>query len=280
MDRFGISAALLTPFTRDGPVDFELLVRHARAVLKNGAASVTLFGTTGEGASLSPSERRDGLQHLLSAGIPPGSILQTVSATSVDEAAAQTADGFALGISRFLLVPPFYFKDCRNDGLFEWHTQLFARTDPKIRFVLYHIPQVSGIALAPQLVGRLAANFPDRLLAVKDSSGSWETASEFLALKSVPVLIGDERLLHRAIAQGGAGAITGMANLYPERLRRIFETAAEDPALTAEVTRIVRQPVIPTLKALLARQSGEAGWETLRAPLQPLSANERRAVGL
>ena len=137
---------------------------------------------------------------------------------------------------------------------------------------------MTGVALSPQLVGRLAARFPDQLLAVKDSSGSWGNATDLLSLDAIPVLVGDERLLHRAVAMGGAGAITGMANLYPDRMHRIFSTATEDAVLSAEVTRIVAQPVIPMMKALLAQQTGEPGWVRVRAPLEPLSAGAHRML--
>ena len=278
MKKFGISAALLTPFSADGQIDFDRFVSHARKVLDNGAASVTIFGTTGEGASVSPQERTAGLQRLVTEGVPSSSIIQTIHANSVTEAVAQAASGLETGTSNFLLVPPFYFKDCTDDGLLDWHAQLFAKVDPRARFILYHIPQVTGVALSPQLVARMSARFPDRLLAVKDSSGSWDNASDLLALDAIPVLVGDERLLHRAAELGGAGAITGMANLYPDRMHRIFSTATEDLVLSAEVTRIVAQPVVPALKALLSQQAGDPGWLRVRAPLEPLSADAHRML--
>lgn len=276
MKKFGISAALLTPFSADGQIDFDQFVSHARKLLANGSASVTIFGTTGEGASVSPGERRAGLTKLVDEGIPPDAIIQTIYATSVDEAVAQAASGLEIGASNFLLVPPFYFKNCTDGGLLDWHAQLFAKMDPRAKFILYHIPQVTSIALSPQLVGRLAARFPQQLLAVKDSSGSWDNATELLALNTIPVLIGDERLLHRAAELGGAGAITGMANLYPDRMHRIYSTATEDALLSEEVTRIVAHPVVPALKSLLAQQTGDPGWVRVRAPLESLSAEARK----
>ncbi len=278
MNKFGISAALLTPFSADGQIDFGRFVSHARKVLDNGAASVTIFGTTGEGASVSPDERRAGLTKMVDEGIPPAAIIQTIYANSVDEAVAQTASCLEVGASNFLLVPPFYFKDCTDDGLLDWHAQLFAKVDPRARFILYHIPQVTGVALSPQLVGRLAARFLHQLLAVKDSSGSLDNATDLLALDTIPVLVGDERLLHRAAAMGGAGAITGMANLYPDRMHRIYSSATEDTVLSAEVTRIVAHPVIPALKALLVQKTGDPGWVRARAPLEPLSAEAHRML--
>ncbi len=280
MDRFGISAALLTPFGADGSIDTRLLVSHAKSVLKRGASSVTLFGTTGEGASLTAAERSNGLKRLVDSGIPPDKIFQTIYASALGEAKQQIQNAFENGVMKFLLVPPFYFKGCGDDGLHAWHASLLNETPPDAKFVLYHIPQVTGVPLSRELVSRLAREFGDHLLGVKDSSGDWENASKLIGIDAVPVLVGDERLLHKAIALGGAGAITGMANLYPERLQRLFETAVEDSELSAEVTRIVAHPVIPTLKGLMARDSGDASWERVRAPLEPMSSVSKASFGL
>ncbi len=280
MERFGISTALLTPFAADGQIDLSLFAGHARSMLQRGASSITIFGTTGEGASVSAEERYDGLRFLISAGTPPEKIIQTVYASAVDEAASQVDAALKLGVSTFLLVPPFYFKGCRDDGLFDWHAQLVARTDPGSKFILYHIPQVTGIPLSANLVERLAIGFRGRMRAIKDSSGDWNTASKLLSMDVIPVLVGDERLLHRALARGAAGAITGIANLYPERMNQIFESATEDKELSAEVSRIVENPVIPALKALLARQCKKPSWTNTRAPLCPLEPKALAEIGL
>src|SRR5512144_2629225 len=66
--RFGLSVALVTPFARDGSVDLARLVAHARRCLDEGCASVTLFGTTGEGASLGAGQRASMLEALDDAG--------------------------------------------------------------------------------------------------------------------------------------------------------------------------------------------------------------------
>ena len=131
------------------------------------------------------------------------------------------AEGRHYGVADFLLLPPFYFKDPSDAALLDWHMQLFQSTDVSARFILYHIPQVSGVGLPVHLVGQLVAAAKDRIRAIKDSSGNWENAQALLSLDSVTVLVGDERILHKAVANGAGGAITGMANLYPERMKRI-----------------------------------------------------------
>lgn len=278
MAKFGLSVALLTPFAQNGQIDAARLGSHARTMLLDGADGVTLFGTTGEGASIAAQERITGIQALLAAGCPAAKVVLGICATSVGDAASQIAEGRRHGITEFLLLPPFYFKGSSDDGLFDWHVSLLEGTEPDTRFILYHIPQVSGVGIPVDLVGRLAAAAPGRVHAIKDSSGSWDNARALLELGVLTVLVGDERLLHRAMAHGAGGAISGMANLYPARMKRIVDTATEDRALSAEVTRVVSGPVIPALKAIMAQRSGDAGWERLRPPLMRLDAVARSAV--
>lgn len=278
MGKFGISVALLTPFTDQGDIDEAMLKAHAKHVLSEGATSVTLFGTTGEGASVGRHERKVGIKAILSASVPADKLVLGVCATALEDAVKQVAEGRAYGVDCFLLMPPFYFKNCSDDALFDWYMQLVARTDPKSQFIVYHIPQMSAVPLSVDLIGRLAAAAPTRFRAVKDSSGSWENAKALLHQQAMPVLIGDERLLHRAVALGAEGSICGFANLYPARLVRLLETETEDYALCEEVTQVVNRPIIPALKALMAIQHNEPAWDRIRLPLVPLDDDERSGL--
>ncbi|RMD91358.1 MAG: dihydrodipicolinate synthase family protein, partial [Alphaproteobacteria bacterium] len=146
------------------------------------------------------------------------------------------------------------------------------------RFILYHIPQLTQIPLSLALLRALADALGARICAVKDSSGDWQHTRALLDWGALPVLVGDERQLHRALALGAAGSISGMANLHPERLLRLFETDEEDRALSAQVERIVSMPVVPALKFLLARECADPEWERVRPPLSPLDDAARQRL--
>lgn len=282
MAQFGISVALLTPFGPDGAIDTGMMANHATQVIAAGAHGVTLFGTTGEGASVGLAERKTAIAAvmaaLIGASIDPAKAFVGLCATSVEDTLAQLDQALEFGIDTFLLLPPFYFPGPDDQGLRAWHEELFERADARAKFILYHIPQITGVPLSFNLVTGLRAEFPGRVVAIKDSSGSWENCERLLDSKSLPVLVGDERLLHRAIPKGAAGSICGMANLYPARLRALYDTATEDADLSREVDLVVSGPVIPALKALLARDTSNPAWERLRPPLTPLPHPAREAL--
>ena len=74
-DRFGLSVALSTPFNEDRSIDLPRLVAHGRQSLADGCRSLTVFGTTGEGASLGLNERNRALGALVGAGVDPNTQL-------------------------------------------------------------------------------------------------------------------------------------------------------------------------------------------------------------
>jgi len=278
MDRFGLSVALLTPFHRDAGVDFSQLSKHANQVLSEGASSVTLFGTTGEGSSIDKAERQLGLQALLNSGIPAEKIVLGVFENAIGDVVSQIEQALQFNVNTFLLSPPFFFSDCSEAGIAGWYEDVLARTDSRAKFILYNIPQMTGVYLSVAIVRRLHEVAGRRVVAVKDSSGDWAFAEELLTQQDVQVLIGDERLLHKAIKLGGGGAISGMANLYAARMKVIIETATEDEALSAEVSSLVSLPVIPAIKATMALHRNEPEWELVRAPLTELNAGEREII--
>lgn len=278
MAQFGVLTALLTPFTDDGCIDVARLATHAASVVSRGVSGVTLFGTTGEGASIAASERQIGISALLETGLSCNRIVLGVYGSAAADVAAQIDEGMRAGITRFLVPPPCYFGNAGEDGVFRWFAELLALSNSQAGIILYNIPQVTGVGISSSLTKRLKEANPERIVAIKDSSGDWANAVRLLESKLLPVLIGDERLLHKAVPMGCVGSITGVANLYPERLCNIITSSTEDTMLTQTVDRIVALPVIPTLKVLLANALGDPVWENLRAPLTRLTAEQKSEI--
>ena len=274
---FGVSAALLTPFAGDGSLDADRLAAHAGRLLGRGLAGVTPFGTTGEGASVGAAERAVALDAFVAAGLPMERVTLGLAACATGDALDQARAARERGVGAVLVPPPFYYPDPDARAVHDWYAALLAALPDGLGVVLYHIPQVTGVALDPGTVGRLHRAHPERVRAIKDSSGDAASARAFLALDGPEVLIGDERLLGPLAAEGVAGAISGMANLFPERLLRVHGEARADAALDAAVEAVVARPVVPALKALMAAREGDA-WARPRAPLSALDAPERAAL--
>ena len=139
---------------------------------------------------------------------------------------------------------------------------------------------MTGVPLSVDLIGRLKTAFPGVVVGVKDSSGEWPNTEKLLAAHGdLQILVGDERQLARAVRQGGAGTICGLANLLPGVVRKVAHDGIDDPRIADAVEAIVRYPFMPAVKALIAHQRGDAGWRVMAPPLAPLAdADAQRLV--
>ncbi|WMS43932.1 dihydrodipicolinate synthase family protein [Acuticoccus sp. MNP-M23] len=278
---FGLSAAMVTPFAADGTVDLPRLVKHAHWALANGTDSVTLFGTTGEGFSIGFRERAAMLGALAGNGIDFGQKLYaTVGASVVADAVDQARLALGMGARGLLFTPPYYLKALDEDGLFAWFSNAFDAIGGDLRgVILYHIPGQTAVPLSVALVDRLRKAFPGVIAGIKDSSGDWDTANAYLdAHGDLAILVGDERLLPRAMARGAQGSICGLANIEPALLRSVIHDGADDPRLKAAVDLIVSHPVMPAVKAMVAHRHGDSGYARTRPPLVDLAPEQAKSL--
>lgn len=276
--RFGLSCAISTPMHADGAINFAALADHAGWVLGNGCDSVTLFGTTGEGAALTMHERDRMFGAVLGAGVQPGKqLLAGVCATALGDAVEQAALAYDAGCKGVLLMPPFYFKGIDDDGLFAWHAGFIERLKGAAKGVIvYHIPSQSNTPISVDLVSRLKAAFPGVITGVKDSSANWDTQAAFLkAHGDLSILVGDETLLARSVREGGEGSICGVSNIAPGWLRPMVYEGKEDGRVNALVKAIVSMPIMSAVKALAGHVHGRKdGFIGMRAPLPALTSDQ------
>ena len=87
-------------------------------------------------------------------------------------------------------------------------------------------------------------------------------------------MIGDERHLAAGVRLGAQGATSGLANLFPERLLKLIESKQDDPRLVELVNEVLKFPVTPAVKALLAHRLNDPAWLNVRAPLVALTEKE------
>jgi len=89
------------------------------------------------------------------------------------------------------------------------------------------------------------------------------------------VLVGDERLLPRAMAKGAEGSICGVANITPELLASVIHSGGDGRLVSEIVDLIVANPVMPAVKVLVGHLARDAGFDAVRAPLMELSPERK-----
>ena len=278
--KFGLSAALTTPFAQNGDIDVAAMISQAKRSLAAGCNSVTLFGTTGEGSSIGNRERAEILAAFVAADINPKKLVAGVLVDSAQDAADQASEALQAGVRNILLAPPSYFKNVSDDGLFEWFSSVFHKLGNAARDVIvYNIPSVTMVALSVDLIGRLHRAFPGIVTGVKDSSGDWPYTQQLLKDHGdLIILIGDERHLAQGVRLGGQGAISGVANFLPHEVRAMAVDGVDDKRVQDLVVELLKYPVTPAVKVLVSYVTGETIWHTVRPPLVSISAENRKKI--
>ena len=280
----GVFAAALTPLTQEFAPDLEAIPLLLAFLAKRGCHGALLLGTTGEGPSYSPEERKAILEAaVLVRQVHPGfKLLAGTGTPSLDETIKLTRAAFDLGIDAVVVLPPYYFKKVPDEGLFNWFSQVIQKGLPSDGQILaYHIPAVSGVPVSLDLLEQLECAYPDRFVGLKDSSGDPQHALDLGNRfgKRMIVLNGNDRLFSLALQSGAAGCITAMANLFSPDLRRVWDAHqnGSPDELTQQRLSAARQvmdrfpPAPPLLKSLLAAQGHFPLW-AVRPPLIPASA--------
>jgi len=221
-----------------------------------------------------------GLEALLDGGLPPAKLMPGVGCASVADSVALAKHALSLGVTDVLALPPFYYKEPSDDGIFAAYAYVIDRVaDARLRVYLYHIPQYSAIPLSLGLVERLRATYPQTVVGIKDSSGDRRGLHALCALEGFRVFVGAERLLSTAIAAGAAGTICALANIDASTVKAACDgdVAEAQLRIDRELDIVDRFGFIPAYKAILAER-GTPEWRAVRPPLITLGDDRRRAA--
>jgi 4-hydroxy-tetrahydrodipicolinate synthase len=294
----GVYAAAVTPLRTavhhgkddDTPLDLESLPALARFLASRGCHGIVLFGTTGEGPSFSPTERETLMRAACAAReeLPGFRRIAGTGTPSLSETIELTRLAFDLGFEAALVVPPYYFRNATDDGLFNWFGELIHRAVPADSYILgYHFPRVAGIGFSIELLSRLKDAFPVQFAGIKDSShdaGLARTLGETFGPEMV-VLTGTDTYLQMAMQNQAAGCITAPANILSPDLREIWDGIQANQDVSAAQARVDHQrhilekyPPFPSaLKALLHRLHGLPRWP-VRSPLVDMAPEEEERL--
>jgi 4-hydroxy-tetrahydrodipicolinate synthase len=276
----GVYAAVLTPLTAALEPDPALFVAQCRWLLENGCDGLAPLGTTGEANSLSVEQRIALIEAAASAGLPMTKFIPGAGSCALADAVKVTRAAVNAGAAGALLLPPFYYKNPTEDGLFAFFSEVIERVgDKRLKLYLYHFPQLSTVPITSGLIARLMAAYPGTIAGLKDSSGDWSNSARLL--KEFPgfgVFSGSEEFLLPNLRAGGVGCISATTNVtapLAQPVYRAWQTKDAD-ALQKALTeaRLVLQsyPMQAALKQVVSVVQSQPQWLNILPPNRPLSA--------
>lgn len=286
----GVYCAAATPVHADLAPNLAAFADQCRWLIAEGCDGVALLGTTGEANSFSSRERRDILESALRAGLAGDQLMPGTGVANIPETIELTSHALSVGVTRVVMLPPFYYKGVTDQGLFDAYSRVIDGVgDDRLRVVLYHIPQMSGLPISHDLIERLRAAYPGIVVGIKDSAGKVENMTAMLErFPGFSVLAGADPLLLPLMQAGGAGCITATSNLVARDLKTVF-LGSTDPARAEAVERAQARinayrdlsnsyVQIPAIKAMIAHRTGDAGWARMRPPLVAMTATEQAGL--
>lgn len=223
MQIYGSIVALVTPFTEQGDVDFSALRRLVDFHLEHGSNGLVIAGTTGESATLIQSEFTavlDSVVAQVDGSIP---VIAGTGTASTARSIEQTQLAAWHGADAALIVTPYYNRPVQL-GLEAHYMGIADAVDLPIW--LYNVPSRTAVDLLPETVARLSAH--SRIVGIKEAAPGMERIAELKERcdDDFVILSGDDHSMLEAMKHGAQGVISVAANVVPERIRALCETAA------------------------------------------------------
>jgi 4-hydroxy-tetrahydrodipicolinate synthase len=283
----GVLSPVVTPFSKDLSPDPERLIEHCKWLLTQNCG-LAVFGTNSEANSLSVNERIALLDALLAADVDPARMMPGTGCCALTDTVRLTEHAVKAGCAGVLMLPPFYYKDVSEDGLYRSFSEVIERVgDSRLRVYLYHIPPIAVVGIKPGLVERLMKQYPTAIAGMKDSSGDWNNTKMMLdafARSGFDVFAGSESFLLANMKNGGAGCISATANVNPAAIDKLYRewrganADAQQQALDVVRKTVGQYVMIPALKAVIAHYTNDPEWATVRPPLTELTAAQAKNV--
>jgi 4-hydroxy-tetrahydrodipicolinate synthase len=276
-----------------------------------------VFGTNSEANSMSAEERMKLLDTLVAAGIDRSRMMPGTGCCSITETVELTAHAVRHDCAGVLMLPPFYYKNVTEEGLYRHFSEVVQRVgDTRLKIYLYHIPPVAIVGVTTKLIERLLKAYPTTIAGMKDSSGDWNNTKTFLdafaetarpARTGFNIFVGSESFLLANMRNGGVGTISATANVNPAAIHKLYEkcsgvcvkrrgnrkalaAASASTSLDLEsqqarlnvVREVFSSPKFPSmiaaLKQAIAIYTNDPEWTRVRPPLVELTTQQAKLL--
>jgi dihydrodipicolinate synthase/N-acetylneuraminate lyase len=272
----GALAAALTPLRDEGEaLDDDAFGPYVDFLADAGLDGIFALGTTGEGILLSLEERRRAVACFLEAAHGRLAVVAHCGAQSTRDTVALCAHAAESGVEGVAVIaPPYYAFDERA---LEAHFLAAARACAPTPFYVYELAARSGYAI-PVAVAERVRDAAENVVGMKVSDAPFSAVEPYL-LPGLDVFVGAEPLVPEGLERGAAGAVSGLAAVFPEPVVALVREGGAETLATVRRLRegLERAPFVAAGKRALGRR-GLPVREDVRAPLRRLTEEERAQV--
>ncbi|ULT58604.1 4-hydroxy-tetrahydrodipicolinate synthase [Neobacillus drentensis] len=283
MVHFGrVSTAMVTPFDKNGHIDFGKTTQLVNYLIDNGTDSLVIAGTTGESPTLSKEEKLALFDHVVKVVKKRIPVIAGTGSNNTYASVELTKKAEQLGVDAIMAVGPYYNKP-NQEGLYQ-HFKAIAEATP-LPMMVYNIPGRSSVTIQPQTVIRLS-KIPN-IVAVKEASGDLNAMTHIIANTADDFVLysGDDSLTIPVLSIGGAGVISVASHVIGNELQEMVKAFFDGEQAKAAK---LHQHLLPLMQGLFAAPSPGPVKTALqikgldvgsvRLPLVGLTGEERAAL--
>lgn len=272
----GTGVALVTPFHKNGDVDYDALAKIIDFVIEGKAEYVVTLGTTGETPTISTSEKKDIVKFTYKAVNGRVPVVVGIGGNNTRELIHEL-DSFPLEEAVAVLSASPYYSKPSQEGIYQ-HYKALAAASPK-PILLYNVPGRTGKNVEADTIIRLA-NEVENIAGIKEAGGDFAQCVKILRDTPEDFLIvsGDDALAMAQIACGMQGVISVAANAFPQEFSDMVRSSLQFDFKTAKAIN----DKLATAYELMFAENNPAGVKAflaergliqnhLRLPVVPVS---------
>jgi len=243
----GTGVALVTPFHKDGSIDFKSFQRLIEFQISNGISYIVLLGTTGESVTLNKDEKNAVINlgiEIINGRVP---LVVGIGGNNTQEIVNTIKNMNFEGIDAILSVSPYYNKP-QQKGIF-LHYKSIAGVSP-LPVIIYNVPSRTGCNITWDTTLRIATEIPN-IIGIKEASGNLNQCVKILRDRPEGFLVisGDDALTLPLLACGGDGVISVVANAFPKEFVSMVACCLENNYIAARTINLKMADIIETIFA-------------------------------
>ena len=222
----GVSAAVTTPF-KDGEIDLESFKNHLQFLKDNDIQAFIINGTTGEGSTLTDSEKKQTIKTAIDVANKEIPVIATTGSNNTQASIDSSLEAKKLGVDGLLIITPYYNKTTQKGAIA--HFTAIAEALVDLPIIMYDVPARTGMSLEADTVAKLS-KIPN-IVGLKDATGDLAnlTRMQNLVTDDFAFYGGNDDIALPFYAAGGKGLISVVANVIPSEHQKLYELAQNNP---------------------------------------------------
>lgn len=245
MMEFGrVLTAMVTPFNKEGEVDYETAGKLARRLVENGSDGMVVAGTTGESPTLSETEKLRLFGTVVEAVGGKAVVIAGTGTNDTQKSVELTKEAEQTGVDGIMAVAPYYNKP-PQEGLYRHYRAIAEATSLPV--MIYNVPGRTGVNIFPATMARLAEI--DNIIALKEAAGDLNQAAEMVRVlpKNFLVYSGDDSITLPMLSVGGVGVVSVASHLVGRRITSMVNDYLQG---AVEKASQAHNELLPLFKAL------------------------------